>query len=246
MAPPDVVAVVPTYNEAANLPRLIPTLLSHGYRVLVVDDNSPDGTGRIAQQLAANEPRVTVLHRRRKEGIGPAYAEGFARALTMGAMVVGEMDADFSHDPADLPRLVEALEAGADVALGSRYVPGGATPDWPWPRRLLSQAGNVYARTVLGLPVRDVTGGFRAFRASALRRLDPAGCGASGYAFQVEMVWRAVRQGLEVVEIPIVFRDRELGASKMHGGVVLEAIRLVSKAGLRRWLPWMSEEDRWS
>ena len=225
---------------------MIPAVLSHGYRVLVVDDNSPDGTGRIAEQLAASEPRVTVLHRRSKEGIGPAYAEGFARALAMGAEVVGEMDADFSHDPADLPRLVEALDSGADVALGSRYVPGGATPDWRWPRRLLSQAGNIYARAMLGLPVRDATGGFRAFRAAALRLLDPAGCQASGYAFQVEMVWRAVRQGLRVVEIPIVFRDRQQGVSKMHSGVVLEAIRLVSKAGARHWLPWLPEEDRWS
>lgn len=240
--PPDaVVAVIPTYNEAATLPRVLEGVLAHGYRALVVDDASPDGTGRLAEEMAARHPGLSVLHRPRKEGLGRAYAAGFRQALEMGARLVGEMDADLSHDPADLPRLVEAVDEGADLALGSRYVPGGATPDWPWHRRLISRGGNVYARLALGLPVRDATGGFRVFRADALRRLRPETLVASGYGFQVEMVWRAVRLGLRIVEVPIVFRDRREGASKMHSGIVLEAMWLVTRWGMGRIaprLPW--------
>lgn len=243
---PDVVAVIPTYNERDNLSPLIAATLEHGYRVLVVDDGSPDGTGALADELATRLREVSVLHRPRKEGLGRAYAEGFAAALAMGASVVCEMDADLSHDPADLPRLVAAVEEGADLAIGSRYIPGGATPDWPLRRRLLSRGGNVYARLMLGLPVRDATSGFRAFRASILRALEPDTCRASGYGFQVEMAWRAARRGARVVEVPIVFRDRRYGESKMRGAIVYEAMWLVTKWGLRRiasGLPWWREKS---
>lgn len=217
--------------------------------MVVVDDGSPDGTGALADRLASVREGLSVVHRPRKEGIGPAYAAGFTRALATDAEVVCEMDADFSHDPADLPRLVAEIGRGADLVLGSRYVPGGGTPDWRLPRRLLSWSGNVYARLMLGLPVRDATGGFRAFRAEALRRLDAGSCRSSGYAFQVEMAWRAVRAGMDVREVPIVFRDRQVGSSKMHRAVVLEAVRLVTKAGIRHHLarlPWIEEGQRWS
>ncbi|MDP8959012.1 MAG: polyprenol monophosphomannose synthase [Actinomycetota bacterium] len=247
--PPDVVAVIPTYNEVENLARVVAATLDQGYRVLVVDDASPDGTGELADRMAIREPRLTVLHRSRKEGLGRAYSSGFRRALQMGAEVVCEMDADSSHDPSDLPRLVRTVQEGADVALGSRYVKGGATPDWPAHRRFLSRAGNLYARTILGLPVRDVTGGFRAFRPAALQALEPATCRSSGYAFQVEMVWRAVRAGMRVVEVPVVFRDRRHGSSKMTGRVVLEAMWLVTRWGVRAraaWLPFVGEEDPWT
>ncbi len=243
---PDVVAVIPTYNERDNLSPLIDATLEHGYRVLVVDDGSPDGTGALADELARSHREVSVLHRPRKEGLGRAYAEGFATALGQGAGVVCEMDADFSHDPADLPRLVAAVDEGADLAIGSRYIPGGATPDWPLRRRWLSRGGNIYARLMLGLSVRDATSGFRAFRASILQALEPETCRASGYGFQVEMAWRATRRGARVVEVPIVFRDRRYGESKMRGAIVYEAMWLVTKWGLRRMvsrLPGWRKQD---
>jgi dolichol-phosphate mannosyltransferase len=236
-----VTVVVPTYNERDNLPHMAASLLLHGYRVLVVDDASPDGTGRIADELAADQPLLDVIHRPGKQGLGPAYAAGFDRALDRGAEVVVEIDADFSHDPSDVPRLVAAVEEGADLAIGSRYVPGGATPDWPLPRRLISRGGNTYARVMLGIPIHDATAGFRAFRSTALRRLPYGEAEASGYGFQVEMAWRAIEAGFDVREVPIVFRDRRVGQSKMGSDIVLEAMRLVTRWGIgrrRARLPW--------
>jgi dolichol-phosphate mannosyltransferase len=229
-----VTVVIPTYNERENLAHVAAAVTHQGYRLLVVDDSSPDGTGDLADRLAASDPKVSVLHRPKKEGLGPAYGSGFDRALEDGAEIVVEMDADFSHDPGDLPRLVQAIDDGADLAIGSRYVPGGSTPDWPLGRRLISKGGNLYARLMLGIPIRDSTAGFRAFRAEALRVLPYRGAQASGYAFQVEMALKAHQTGLNVVEVPISFRDRTRGTSKMGTGIVAEAMRLVSVWGLRR------------
>jgi len=229
-----VTVVIPTYNERENLSHIAAAVTHQGYRLLVVDDSSPDGTGDLADRMAATEPRMSVLHRRRKEGLGPAYAAGFDRALGEGAEIIIEMDADFSHDPVDLPRLIEAIDQGADLAIGSRYVPGGSTPDWPFGRRLISKSGNLYARLMLGIPIRDATAGFRAFRAEALQTLPYREARASGYAFQVEMAMRANETGLKVVEVPISFRDRTRGTSKMGTGIVIEAMRLVTVWGLAR------------
>lgn len=234
MHPDRVTVVVPTYNERSNLPHLAAAIRLGGYRLLIVDDASPDGTGDVAEALAANDAEMTVLHRPEKIGLGPAYADGFDVALSRGADVVVQMDADFSHSPEDIPRLIEAINSGADLAIGSRYVPGGSTPDWPVGRRLLSRGGNAYARIMLGIPVRDATAGFRAFRADALRRLPYREAEASGYGFQVEMAWRADALGLAVAEVPIVFRDRESGSSKMSGDIVVEAMRLVTLWGIGR------------
>lgn len=211
-------------------------VLLHGYRLLIVDDSSPDGTGVIADELAVAAPGMEVLHRPRKEGLGRAYADGFDRALSGPVEVVVQMDCDFSHNPSDLPRLLSALEGGADVVLGSRYIPGGATPDWTPGRKLLSRGGNLYARSLLGLRVRDATGGFRAWRASALRAMPYRTVEASGYGFQVEMAMRAQDLGLAMVEVPIVFRDRTRGYSKMGTDIVLEAMRLVTRWGIARRL----------
>jgi dolichol-phosphate mannosyltransferase len=232
--PEDVAVVVPTYNERLNIAHLIASVRLAGYSILVVDDGSPDGTGEVVDEIAANDARVQVIHRLAKEGIGPAYAAGFDRALAAGAQVVVEMDADFSHNPNDLPRLLSAVETGADLAIGSRYIPGGSTPDWPPHRQAISRAGNIYARIMLGIPVRDATAGFRAFRAEALRSLPYNRAQASGYGFQVEMAWRAVQAGMKVVEVPVVFRDREQGTSKMNGRIVLEAMALVTAWGVTR------------
>lgn len=229
----DVLVVLPTYNEAQNLAAVVEAIRKQGAAVLVVDDASPDGTGAIADRLAS-QSGIDVLHRAGKDGLGPAYAAGFARGLDAGARILCQMDADFSHDPADLPRLVAAVDAGADVAIGSRYVRGGSVEDWPLQRRALSWGGNLYAKIMLGLRTRDVTSGFRALRADALRRLHPESARSSGYAFQIEMAWRAERSGLSVVEIPITFRDREAGDSKMSAGIALEAVRLLTAWGARR------------
>ena len=228
----DVVVVLPTYNEAGNVARMVSAIRANGYGVLVVDDRSPDGTGTIADGLADRDRMVSVLHRREKQGLGPAYAAGFTRAMQSGAAILCEIDADFSHDPADLPRLVAAIEDGADLAIGSRYVEGGGSEGWPWHRRLISRGGNLYARTMLRVPVGDLTGGYRAFRAESLRTLHPENCEASGYGFQVEMAWRAHRAGMDVREVPIVFRDREIGTSKMSSAIAVEAMWLVTKWGL--------------
>ena len=241
MRPEQVTVVVPTYNERENLPHLAAAVLLHGYRLIVVDDNSPDGTGHLADELASATEGLRVIHRASKQGLGPAYGEGFRNALDGGAGVVVQMDCDFSHNPNDIPRLVAAVEAGADLGLGSRYVPGGATPDWPWHRRFLSRGGNIYARMMLGIPLQDAPGGFRAWTAAALAGLPFAEAESTGYGFQVEMAMRAIDLGLVVVEVPIVFRDRARGYSKMGSDIVLEAMRLVTVWGIRRrtaWLPF--------
>ncbi len=231
-----VLVIIPTYNESTNIRAIASAVRSHGYDILIVDDDSPDGTGDLADALAASDPGVHVLHREEKAGIGPAYAAGFQQGLHMGASVLCEMDADFSHDPSDLPLLTEAIEAGADLAIGSRYVPGGGTRGWPWYREALSRGGNLYATMMLGLNVRDATAGFRAFRDTTIRTIDPATCKASGYGFQIEMAWRTQRAGLDIVEVPIIFKERELGESKMSSQIALEAIALVTKWGLKhRW-----------
>jgi len=234
VSPEQVTVVVPTYNERENLPDLIRAVTVLGYNVLIVDDASPDGTGDIADRLSRDDHRISVIHRTAKEGIGPAYAAAFDHLLLGNTEVVVEMDADFSHDPADLPRLVAAIEEGADLAIGSRYVPGGSTPDWPLHRRLVSRAGNLYVRVMLGTPIRDATAGFRAFTRTALTRLPYQDAEASGYGFQVEMAWRAHQQGLAIVEVPISFKDRKRGTSKMGLRIVAEAMWLVTIWGLGR------------
>jgi dolichol-phosphate mannosyltransferase len=198
-----------------------------GFRVLVVDDGSPDGTGRIADELAARHEWVQVLHRSEKNGIGPAYLAGFRHALDHGAGFVMEMDSDFSHDPADLARLLEAVRGGADLALGSRYVPGGGVEEWGLLRRVISEGGSTYARIVLGLHVKDLTGGFKCFRRDVLEAIHFDRVRSQGYAFQVELTYRAVQAGFRVVEVPIVFRDRQRGTSKMSWRIALEAMWLV-------------------
>jgi dolichol-phosphate mannosyltransferase len=233
--PVPVWVILPTYNEAENLETVVSAVRAAvpGVHVLVVDDSSPDGTGAIADGLDG----VEVLHRPRKSGLGRAYVAGFEHALRSGAGTIVEMDADLSHDPADLPRLLEPLGAGADVVLGSRYVEGGGIRDWDPLRRGLSRFGCGYARRVLGVPVRDLTGGFKAFRAGALEAIDYASVRSQGYAFQVELTYRALRAGLTVTEVPIVFRERERGDSKMSALIALEAAWLVPglRFGRRRW-----------
>ncbi len=229
-----VLVIVPTYNERDNIRPIVSAVRDHGYDVLVVDDGSPDGTGGIADELAEADEGVHVLHRTTKEGLGPAYAAGFARGLSMGAEILCEMDADFSHDPADLPRLVAAVRDGADLAIGSRYVEGGGTDGWPWHRIAISRGGNRYASMMLGVHVADATAGFRAFRDTTLRKVDPSTCEASGYGFQVEMAWRTEQAGLTIVEVPITFRDRRYGESKMSGRIAAEAMMLVTKWGFGR------------
>jgi dolichol-phosphate mannosyltransferase len=217
--------VLPTYNEAENLEGIVTAAAEHlpaDRRILVVDDASPDGTGEIADRLAAERDDVEVLHRPSKEGLGPAYIAGFQAALAGGAELIAQMDADFSHDPADLPRLLEAAE-DADVVIGSRYVPGGGVAEWGPTRRLISRGGSAYARTLLGVGIHDLTGGFKVFRRAALEAISLESVPSLGYAFQVETTYRAVRAGFRVVEVPIVFRDRRVGQSKMTGMIVLEA-----------------------
>lgn len=216
--------VLPTYNEAGNVESLVRAAvenLPEGSRVLVVDDNSPDGTGEIADRLAAELP-VEVLHRAGKEGLASAYIAGFKHVLDRGAELVLQMDADFSHDPRDLGRLVEASKR-ADLVLGSRYVPGGGVEDWSLVRQGISRGGSAYARLVLGINVRDLTGGFKCFHRQVLETIDLDGISSQGYAFQVEMTYRALQAGFDVVEIPILFRDRRVGNSKMSRAIVLEA-----------------------
>jgi dolichol-phosphate mannosyltransferase len=238
--------ILPTFDEAENIEAIVAAALTGlaagapgGYRVLVVDDSSPDGTGAIADRLAAADDRVEVLHRTHREGLGPAYLAGFRHALAGGAGRVLEMDADFSHDPADLARLLAAVDGGADLALGSRYVAGGAVTDWGLLRRALSRGGCLYAQSVLGLPIKDLTGGFKCFRREVLEAIDLDSVHSHGYAFQVELTYRALARGFEVTEVPIVFRDRRLGRSKMSPAIAIEAcwvlprLRL-SRAGRRR------------
>jgi dolichol-phosphate mannosyltransferase len=218
--------VLPTYNEADNIGPFVGAVLGHlpgSSHVLIVDDNSPDGTGDIADALAAENDRVSVLHRPHKEGLGPAYIAGFRSALARGAGLILEMDSDFSHEPAYLPRLLEGSER-ADLVIGSRYVPGGGVGDWGSVRRAISRGGSSYARLILGVGVGDLTGGFKCFRREVLEAIDLDLIRSRGYAFQIELTYRAIQQGFRVLEVPIVFRDRRVGDSKMDRSIIAEAI----------------------
>lgn len=236
-----ITVVLPTYNEADNVEAIAAAVLAaapEGTGVLVVDDASPDGTGAIADRLAAADERIRVLHRAGKQGLGPAYVAGLRRALADGAERIVQMDADFSHDPADVPRLIAATGAdGADLALGSRYVEGGGVGDWGRARKAISRWGSIYARTWLGLDVMDLTGGFKCFRREVLEAIRLETVSALGYAFQIETTYRAVAAGFSVVEIPIVFSDRRVGESKMSRAIVAEAAWRVPIMRLRgrRW-----------
>jgi dolichol-phosphate mannosyltransferase len=232
---PNAVLCLPTYNERENLGPMIEALEPLGLRVLVIDDNSPDGTGEIADRLAARREWLAVLHRERKEGLGRAYVAGFREALRGDADYILEMDCDFSHDPADVPRLLAAAEAGADLALGSRYVPGGGTENWGLVRRLISRGASIYTRILL-MPIHDATGGFKCFRRHVLEAIDLETIDAAGYVFQIETTYRALRKGFGVVEVPIRFVDRREGQSKMSRAIVLEAIWKVPVLRLRALL----------
>jgi dolichol-phosphate mannosyltransferase len=232
---PSAVICLPTYDERENLERMIDALEPLGVRVLVIDDNSPDGTGEIADRLAAEREWLSVLHRPHKEGLGPAYVAGFREVLAGDAEYVLEMDCDFSHDPADVPRLIAACAGGADVALGSRYVAGGGTANWGLVRRLLSRGASVYTRLLL-MPVHDATGGFKCFRREVLESIALGDIDAAGYVFQIETTYRARRKGFRVVEVPICFVDRTAGRSKMSRAVVIEAIWKVPWLRLRALL----------
>jgi dolichol-phosphate mannosyltransferase len=221
--------ILPTYNEAENIEAIVHAALEQlaltgrEHTILIVDDGSPDGTGRLADGLAEQHAEVRVLHRTRKQGLGRAYLAGFEVALADGAELVLEMDSDFSHDPADLPRLIAAADS-ADLVLGSRYVPGGGVEDWGALRRLVSRGGSWYARTLLGVPVRDLTGGFKVFNRRVLEGIDLEGVHADGYGFQIELTYRAVQAGFGVTEVPIRFRERREGQSKMTARIALEAV----------------------
>jgi len=238
--------VLPTFNEIENLEGVLTAILEAlpQAHLLVVDDGSPDGTGQLADTIAAREPRVAVLHRSAKEGLGPAYRAGFRWVLDRpDTDAVVQMDADFSHDPRDLPRLLAPLMVGADLTLGTRYVPGGGTVGWPWYRRIISRGGTTFARTVLLLPYRDLTGGFKAWRRELLESIRLRDMGVNGYGFQVETTWWAHRRGARIVQVPIIFRERTAGRSKMSGAIVREAI--VRVVALRwRTLPFMGPADR--
>jgi dolichol-phosphate mannosyltransferase len=221
---PKAVVCLPTYNERENLEPMLRALGDKDVRVLVIDDNSPDGTGELADRLAAELGYVDVLHRESKEGLGPAYLAGFRRALEGDAELVLEMDCDFSHDPDYVPRLIAAVEEGADLALGSRYVPGGGVRNWGLLRRVISAGGSLYARVILSVKVRDLTGGFKCYRRAVLETIDLDAVDSKGYAFQIETTYRALRAGFKVVEVPITFADREVGGSKMSKAIVAEAI----------------------
>ena len=233
--------ILPTYNEAENIEAIVTAAAAvldraarDGFRVLVVDDGSPDGTGEIAERLAAEHDWQEVLHRVEKNGIGPAYLAGFRHALDRGAGYVMEMDSDFSHDPADLARLLQAIYSGADLALGSRYVRGGGVRDWSLLRRFVSEGGSTYARWVLGLSVRDLTGGFKCFRREVLEAIELETVRSHGYCFQIEMTQRALRRGFSVREVPIVFRERRRGDSKMSPRIAAEAFVVLPQLRFRR------------
>jgi dolichol-phosphate mannosyltransferase len=225
---------IPTYNERDNLEAITRAALAADPRVdiLVVDDNSPDGTGQLADELAAVELRIQVLHREKKQGLGRAYLHAFSWALERGYPLIIEMDADFSHDPRYLPRLIDEAQAGADLVLGSRYVEGGGTVNWGLARQMISKGGSLYARTILGVPIRDLTGGFKCFRREVLRSIDLAAVKSTGYAFQIELTYRAHKAGFKVKEVPIVFEDRRVGQSKMSRKIFLEALTMVWKLRL--------------
>jgi len=235
MTPNQILVVMPTYREALTLEAAVRELFVHNADVdlLIVDDNSPDGTGTLAEALARDDQRISVLHREQKQGLGPAYLAGFAWGTSRGYEFLIEMDADGSHRAIDLPRLIAAAP-NADLVIGSRWVPGGSVVNWPLHRRLISRIGNLYVNLMLGVGVKDMTAGFRVFRASFLNRLELADVAAYGYSFQVEMAWRSIMAGGRVVEVPITFVEREFGQSKMTMGIVAEALWLVTKWGLRR------------
>ncbi|WP_113719518.1 polyprenol monophosphomannose synthase [Arthrobacter dokdonensis] len=233
-----VLTIIPTYNELESLPKTLSRLRAAAPHVdvLIADDNSPDGTGGIADDFAAADPQVHVLHRAGKAGLGAAYLAGFAWGLEAGYDVLVEMDADGSHQPEQLPLLLEAVDQGADLVLGSRWIPGGKVVNWPLHRKLISTCGSLYSRILLGISVRDITGGYRAFRRTTLEALDLAAVDSVGYGFQVDMLWRVCQKGMKVVEVPITFVEREFGASKMSGNIVQEAMFNVTKWGLTaRW-----------
>jgi len=224
----DCTVVIPTYNERENIGALVPQILElPRFRVLVVDDSSPDGTAEVVEDLARQDARVGLLSRPSKQGLGRAYIAGFRRALTEGAEFICEMDADFSHDPQYLPHLLAAAETDYDLVLGSRYVRGGGTVDWGLVRRLISRGGNIYARAILGLPVMDATGGYRCYRRRVLEALNLDAIRSNGYSFQIEMVYRSMRAGFRIGEVPIVFPDRRVGQSKMSRRIVFEALLTV-------------------
>ncbi|MCY7413666.1 MAG: polyprenol monophosphomannose synthase [Salinibacterium sp.] len=231
---PDTLVIVPTYNEREGLEAIVTRIRSAvpSAVVLIVDDASPDGTGQLADRLAANDRAVRVLHRGAKDGLGQAYLAGFAVATAEGFEYVVEMDADGSHDPAELPRMLELASEGVDLVIGSRWVPGGAVRNWPRVRQAISRTGNAYARTMLRSEIRDITSGFRVFRGQALRALTLDGISSQGYCFQIELAWRAERARLRVVEHPITFVERESGESKMRGRIVAEALVRVTGWGL--------------
>lgn len=230
----DVLVIIPTYNEKANIVDVVSRVRSSvpAAHLLVVDDASPDGTGALADELAASDPHISVLHRPGKQGLGAAYADAFDWGLAHGFERLVEMDADGSHLPEQLPALLQAADSGADLVLGSRWVAGGGIENWPWHRRMLSRGGSAYARTVLGMPYRDVTGGFRVFTAAALQRIGRDEVHSQGYGFQVDMLWHAHKAGLRVVEVPITFVERTRGRSKMSTGIVFEAMWRVTLWGL--------------
>jgi dolichol-phosphate mannosyltransferase len=245
-----IVVLIPTYNERENIAMIVSRLrvAVPEADVLILDDSSPDGTGAVADQLAAEDGQVQVLHRQSKDGLGAAYLAGFERALNEGYGVLVEMDADGSHQPEQLGSLLGAL-ADADVVLGSRWVPGGSVVNWPILRKALSLGGNVYTRVLLGMPIGDATGGYRAYRAPALRVLNLEDVASTGYCFQVDLVWRAVRRGLTVVEVPITFVERTMGDSKMSEGIVVESLRNITMWGVRYRLgqvrSLLRREPRW-
>lgn len=233
-----ILTIIPTYNELDSLPKTLGRLRSAvpASDVLVADDNSPDGTGALADRIAAEDPQVHVLHRKGKEGLGAAYIAGFRWALERGYDVVVEMDADGSHRPEQLPALLAAVEDGADLVIGSRWVKGGSVVNWPFYRQLISRTGSTYARLMLGLQLKDITAGYRAFRRTTLEKLDFDAIESRGYGFQVDLAWRVAKMGLKVVEVPVTFVERELGSSKMSGNIVVEAMLNVTKWGLaERW-----------
>lgn len=233
-----ILTIIPTYNELESLPKTLGRLRSAvpASDVLVADDNSPDGTGQLADQIAAEDPQVHVMHRKGKEGLGAAYIAGFEWALERDYDVIVEMDADGSHRPEQLPLLLDAVDQGADLVIGSRWVQGGSVVNWPFYRQLISRTGSTYARIMLGLKVKDMTAGYRAFRRTTLEKLDLTAVESVGYGFQVDLAWRVAKMGLRVVEVPVTFVERELGSSKMSGNIVVEAMLNVTKWGLSdRW-----------
>ena len=231
--------IIPTYNESENIAWITAEVLTHqpAVNILIADDGSPDGTGEIADKLAANDPRISVMHREGKQGLGSAYRAGFAWGIERGYHVLCEMDADGSHRPEDLGRILEASDKGADLVLGSRWVPGGGVVNWPWYRKFISRGGTFYAQLMLGLPIKDATGGYRAFRRETLERLPLDEVESQGYCFQIDMARRVLDEGMSIVEVPITFVERVRGESKMSGHIVREALWRVTVWGLQRLVP---------